>query len=208
MKGFIARLGLLACAAASAAGGGCYYRDIVDPCWPERYNYLARQEVNGSLAPQVQNGHVLDQTVWNYHFEVGTDKLTAGGLEHVAYLARRRPCPDTVVYIQTAQDVLYEAANPQRLAEVRQDLDAKRVVAVQKFLDVQTSGRPANFQVLVHDPAEPGISAAFGNAAANQLVGRARGGLGGGGGGAPTGGSGGAPGGASTTGGAGTTGSR
>jgi hypothetical protein len=152
---------------------------------------------------------VLDQTVWNYHFEVGTDKLTAGGLEHVAYLARRRPCPDTVVYVQTAQDVLYEAANPQRLAEVRQDLDAKRIVAVQKFLDVQTAGRPANFQVLVHDPAEPGISAAFGNAAANQLVGRARGGLGGGGGGSGTsGGSGGSTGGASTTGGAGTTGAR
>jgi hypothetical protein len=203
MKGFITRAsGLLACAAA-AAGSGCYYRDVVDPCWPERYNYVARQEVNAAFAPQVQNGHVLDQTVWNYHFLPGTDLMTAGGLEHVAYLARRRPCPDSVVYVQTAQDVLYDAANPERLQKVRQDLDARRVAAVQKFLVAQTAGRPVEFQVLVHDPAETGISGAYGNAAQKAMVGRARGGLlTGGGGGSTSGG-----GGASATGGAGTTGS-
>lgn len=198
MKGVIRRTaGLLACLAAAAGGGGCYYRDVVDPCWPERYAYLSRQEVNAALAPQVQNGHVLDQTVWNYHFEPGTDKLTAGGLEHVAYIARRRPCPDPVVYIQTAQDEVYDAANPNRLREARQDLDAKRVAAVQQFLAAQTAGRPVAFQVLVHDPAETGGLSPPYIAAANQLVGRARGGLATGGGG-----------GASTTGGAGTTGAR
>ena len=75
-----------------------HYRDLVDPCYPERYNYQARQEVVASYTPQVQNGHVLDQTVWNYDFEAGTDRLTGGGLEHLAYLARRRPQPDPVVY--------------------------------------------------------------------------------------------------------------
>jgi hypothetical protein len=205
MKGLMTRLaGLCACAAA-ATGGGCYYRDVVDPCWPERYEYVARREVNAAFAPQVQNGHVLDQTVWNYHFEPGTDRLTAGGLEHVAYLARRRPCPDSVVYIQTAQDVLYEAANPEKLDAVRRELDSKRVAAVQKFLAVQTAGRDVTFQLLVHDPAEPGIAATYGNAAANQLIGRARGGLGTGAGG-PSGTA--TVGGASATGGAGTTGSR
>jgi hypothetical protein len=209
MNGFITRAaGLMACAAAAAAGGGCYYRDVVDPCWPERYNYLARQEVNGAMAPQVQNGHVLDQTVWNYHFEVGSDKLTAGGLEHVAYLARRRPCPDPVVYVQTAQDVLYDAATPAKLQEVRQDLDAKRVAAVHQFLMAQTVGRPTAFEVLVHDPAETGISGVFGNAAANQLAGRARGGLGTGTGGSTAASAATGTGGASATGGAGTTGSR
>jgi hypothetical protein len=199
MKGIITRaVGLCVCATAFA-GSGCYYRDVVDPCWPERYTYLARQEVNASLAPQVQNGHVLDQTVWNYHFEIGSDRLTAGGLEHVAYLARRRPCPDPVVYIQTAEDLLYDVANAEKLKESRQELDAKRVVAVQKFLAAQTAGRPVAFEVLVHDPADPSIAASFGNAAAIQLIGRARGGLGTGGGG------GGAAGGAAATGGAGTT---
>ncbi len=191
MKGFITRAAsLLAGALAAAAGGGCYYRDVVDPCWPERYNYLARQEVNGAFAPQVQNGHVLDQTVWNYHFEPGTDKLTAGGLEKVAYLARRRPCPDQVVYVQTAQDVYYDAANPDRLVENRQLLDAKRIAAVQKFLGVQTAGRPVAFQVLVHDPAEPGVSGVWGAAENAALPGRVRGGLASGGGASVTGGAG------------------
>jgi hypothetical protein len=202
MKGIITRAAALSACAAAAVGGGCYYRDVVDPCWPERYTYVAQQETNAAFAPQVQNGHVLDQTVWNYHFEQGSDKLTAGGLEHVAYLARRRPCPDSVVYVQTAQDVLYDAANSKKLVELRQELDAKRVAAVQDFLTAQTVGRPVAFQVLVHDPAETGISAVVGNAAANQLAGRVRGGLatGGGSGGSGTGG-------ASATGGAGTSGS-
>ena len=71
------------------------------------------------FAPQVNNGQVLDQTIWNYHFEPGTDRLTAGGLEHLAYIARRRPHPDTAVYLQTAQDVAYDPASPDKLAETR-----------------------------------------------------------------------------------------
>lgn len=190
MKGILARAALLACGAA--AGGGCTYRDTVDPCWPERYNYLARKEVNDAFAPQVQNGHVLDQTIWNYHFEPGTDKLTAGGLEHLAYLARRRPCPDPTVYIQTAQDIVYDAANPDKVQEVRQELDGKRIVAAQRFLMAQTAGRGVAFQVLVHDPAEVGLSGNFVNSTLQQYYSRARGGLqtGGGGGATATGGAG------------------
>src|SRR4051812_19110825 len=57
---------------ASCGGGGGDYagatgscKDLYDPCWPERYNTLARRSVNHAMAPQVMNGHVLDQTVWN-----------------------------------------------------------------------------------------------------------------------------------------------
>jgi hypothetical protein len=195
MKGFLRRAALVLGGGAAAAGG-CCYRDIVDPCWPQRYNAMARAEVNAAMAPQVQNGHVLDQTVWNYQFEVGTDKLTAGGLEHLAYLARRRPQPDCVVYLQTAQDVLNDPAAPDKMTEARQDLDAKRIVAVQKFLNAQTAGRHADFQVLVHDPADVGVSGVFVDNAVTAMYGRARGGLttfGGGGGGSPTGGGGAGP---------------
>src|SRR5437868_1877918 len=105
MKGFIRRSVAAGCVAGSLAlAGGCYYRDLVDPCYPERYQNAAKQEVYAACAPQMNNGHVLDQTVWNYHFETGKDKLTPGGVEHLAYLARRRPCPDPTVYVQTAQD--------------------------------------------------------------------------------------------------------
>ena len=84
MKGFIPRTALGLGLSLFTLAGCAAYRDIVDPCWPERYNYMARQEVKEGFAPQVQNGHVLDQTVWNYHFEAKKtgepgDQLNAAG---------------------------------------------------------------------------------------------------------------------------------
>ena len=158
MKGFIAKAVLFGTAAGGAVG--CFgYREIVDPCYPQRYEYAARHEVTAALAPQVQNGHILDQTVWNYHFEPGTDRLNAGGIDHLARLARTRPQPDPMVYMQTAQDVIYDAGAPDKMTEVRNDLDAKRIAAVQHFLSAQTASRALTFQVQIHDPSEVGIPA-------------------------------------------------
>ena len=100
---------LLACGGVSLAGAGCYeYKELVDPCYPMRYEYMARKEVQAAFAAQVNRGHMLDQTVWNYHFDAGTDRLNAMGLDHLASLARRLPQPDTLLFVQTAQDVTYE----------------------------------------------------------------------------------------------------
>jgi len=185
---------------------GCYrYGELVDPCYPKRYSAMAAKEVKASLAPQVNNGRILDQTIWNYHFEQGSDKLTPGGLEHLAYIARRRPYPDCMVFLQTASlaDLTYDydGKNPDRLAEARAELDIKRKQAIQKFLIAQTVGQVA-FQVTIHDPAEVGISAIAANSAVTKMnltrfqggliQGGAGGGAGGGGGGVT--GAGGAPG--------------
>src|SRR5262249_10008226 len=143
---------------ALTTGCDCY-RSIVDPCYPQRYEYAARQELNMAFAPQVRNGHVLDQTVWNYHFEAGTDKLTPGGMEYLAYLARRRPCPDPTVYLQTAQDITYDPAAPEKFSEKRGLLDTKRIQAIQNYLTAQTASRHLAFEVVVHDPAEVGLNA-------------------------------------------------
>jgi len=186
MKGFIRKAAAVLCCAAGAGGLGCYtYHDLVDPCYPERYNFQARKEVVASYSPQIQNGHVLDQTVWNYDFDAGTDRLTSGGLEHLAYMARRRPAPDTTVYLQTAQDVAYDPAKADELATKRQDIDAKRAVAIQRFLNAQTNGRRGEFTVLIHDPSEVGVTGAWASGENNQLLGQSTGGLfqvGGGGG--------------------------
>jgi hypothetical protein len=167
---------------------GCAeYYDVVDPCWPSRYMYMSRKEVKAAFAPQVFNGQVLDQTIWNWHFETGTDRLNPAGLEHLAYLARRRPQPDCLIFLQTAQDVPldpkapdrigYDPDHPDRFAEIRADLDQKRIVAIQKFLTAQTAGM-VTFKIEVHDPADPSISAIAANAAAQQmLTTRFRGGL-------------------------------
>jgi hypothetical protein len=157
MKGFIIKAGLLWSAVLGSVG--CYgYRDLVDPCWPERYWSSSRQLEKMALAPQVQNGQVLDQTVWNYYFDPATATLNAMGIDHLAYIARRRPSPDPMVYLQTAQDISYDPAAPEKMSETRSKLDGERITAVQKFLEAQTAGRPVAFTVTVHDPAEVGLA--------------------------------------------------
>lgn len=132
---------------------GCvYYRQIVDPCWPERYNSVARHSVRDTFNAQAFNGHVLDQTVWTYMFEADpktgepTERLHPSGKAHLDYLARRRPVPDAHVFLQTSGDG---------------KLDEKRVAAIQTYLGKVMSNRnqAIAFNVVVHDPAEVGISA-------------------------------------------------
>src|SRR4051794_12798605 len=104
MKGLMRRAAVLLGGAGALAGAlGCSGSGaLVDPCSRGGYESASRKELHEAFVPQVQNGHVLDQTVWNYMFEPGTDRLTVGGLDPLAYLARRRPEPDCVVYLQTA----------------------------------------------------------------------------------------------------------
>jgi hypothetical protein len=166
MKGLIKNIVVVLCGVAASAGVGCLPDRCVDPCYPMRYGFMARQSINAAMAPQVQNGHVLDQTVWNSYFEPGKDKLTTSGLERLAYMARRRPFPDPVLYLQTAQDLIYDHNAPEKLAQERQTLDGKRIAAVQAYLAAQTAGRPVQFQVVIHDPAEPYMA----SAAANNMI--------------------------------------
>jgi len=163
MKGFITKTVTAVSLSGGALGliNGCYYRDLVDPCYPQRYEYAARMEVNQAFAPQVRNGHILEQTVWNYEFEPGTARLTPGGMDRLAYMARRRPAPDTTIYLQIAQppDVIFEPKNPDKFAETRAKLDNERIQAIQSYLASETSGRNLTFNVVLHDPGEVGISA-------------------------------------------------
>jgi hypothetical protein len=191
MKGLIAKTLKTACGLGLLGMTGCFgYYDLVDPCYPARYNSMARHEVYDAFAPQVSNGHILDQTIWDYFFEYGTDKLTPGGLDHLAYLARRRPCPDPTVYLQTAQDIPYDPAYPEKFTEARCELDTKRVQAIQKFLTAVTCGEKP-FHVVVHNPGEVGMSAIPMNLAIRSMYSGSTGLLGGGAGGAAAGATGG-----------------
>ena len=176
-KRLLARAVLLACGGAALAGGD-WYKDCVDPCYPQRYEYMSRKEVYGAFGAQVAHGHMLDQTVWGYHFDPGTDRLNQMGLDHLAYLARRLPQPDTLLFLQTAQDVTYDPAAPDKMAEARADLNAKRIVAIQRFLMAQTAGHGSDFQVVPIDPSDVTLPAVPVQAAITQLwTTRFRGGL-------------------------------
>jgi hypothetical protein len=171
MKGFTKTALAMACMAGSAGAIGCsggeHYRNLVDPCHMDRYSSVARQDIVTAFTPQVQNGRILDQTVFNYHFEAGTDKLHAMGMKKLDELVQRRPQPDTRLFLATAHDVTYSVDKPEEFGKTRQELDAKRVVAIQKYLSAATAGRPMAFEVLIHDPAETGIS---GVAARNSIL--------------------------------------
>lgn len=131
-----------------------------DPCWPDRYANESRASVVASFQPQVENGHVLDQTVWNSHFEFASEKLNGAGMDKLDQLTRRRPHPDTKIYLQTARDIVYDADKPNDYSAKRNELDTKRVLAMQKYLAATLTGRPATFDIQVHDPAVPGIDGA------------------------------------------------
>ncbi len=130
---------------------GCFhYRQLVDPCWPERYAAEARHNVRDAFNAQAFNGHVLDQTLWAYHFETEldpktkeerpTDKLHAWGMQHLDYLSRRLPAPDPRIYLQTSRDP---------------KLDEKRTQAIQAYL---AGGNQAlRYDVVLLDTAQPGL---------------------------------------------------
>jgi hypothetical protein len=151
--------------------------ELYDPCWMERHGSTARREVNHAFAPQVMNGHVLDQTVWNTDFEPGTDRLTPGGQARLQLISRRRPCADKNVYVATSYDLAYDPACPERFAGAKEELDLLRHSAVQKYLTAINAGRGQEFTVLLHDPPDPGIATTGVNNSITQLYGRFRGGL-------------------------------
>jgi hypothetical protein len=128
-----------------------------DPCWPDRYANESRAAVVASFQPQVENGHILDQTIWNMHFEFGSEKLNGAGMDKLDQLARKRPHPDARLYMQTARDIAYDAEKSGDYANKRVELDSKRVASIQKYLKASLTGREGTFDVQVHDPVYPGI---------------------------------------------------
>ena len=127
---------------------GCFgYRDVIDPYYPKRYNVDARNSVRTALAPQERNGNVLDQTVWDFHFETGKPELNAMGKDHLKRLARRRPVAQEVIFLQVAQNP-DEKVNNKELNKAR----SENIKAYMTKIS-QDKVHP-EFQVVLHDPAE------------------------------------------------------
>jgi hypothetical protein len=143
---------------------------------------VARAEVLAPFAAQVNNGHVLDQTIWNWYFEPGTDRLTGAGYAKLDSLAQVRPGPDPRLYLQAARDVSAVAAagGVDTIAARREDLTARRAAAVQAYMNTQPAINPVAYEIFVHDPVVVGINADFSERAfRGQAIGY-RGGIGGG----------------------------
>lgn len=149
------------CGSVDGAGGcGAKYRNCVDVAWPERYNYAARQAVVAPFAQQVATGHFIHQSLWNWYFEPGTEKLTPGGMEKLDSLARATPSADPRLYIQTAHDIAVTNENIDKVAGLRAELNAKRAAAIKKYMAVQF-GPAVDYEVYVHDAPVPSIYGPF-----------------------------------------------
>jgi hypothetical protein len=161
MKGFRAKLLSTAAVAGGLMAAGCHHGDMDrkhgDPCWPDRYANESRAAAVASFQPQVENGHILDQTLWNMHFEFGSEKLNGDGMDKLDQISRRRPSPDTRLFLQTARDIAYDAEKPGDYATKRVELDSKRIASVQRYLKATLTGREVAFDIQIHDPAYPGI---------------------------------------------------
>jgi hypothetical protein len=170
--GLLAVLGAVGCASADRPSLQDRLADYVDPCWPERYNSVARQEVLEPFAAQAMNGAVIDNTVWNYHFEPQSDRLTPAGLEKIDYLVRRRPAPETHLFVQTARDLAYTPETADKYVADRLALDAKRMAAVKKYFATQAAAKGIVPDVQVIDPSDPSIPARYPGNAFNNLPAR------------------------------------
>jgi hypothetical protein len=182
MNGFLRKTLNALCLGSGAAAilgsvGCAAYRDVVDPCWPERYNIEARQVVNQTFDTQAHNGHVLDQTFWAYDFERDeknqpTDRLNALGMDKVRYIVRRRPVPDGKIYLQAANDVYVPQAEIETLPVKRQELDAKRIQTIQRILTAEMVGRvpPITWDICVHDATEVGLPSSVAGGATGAVT--------------------------------------
>jgi len=170
MKGFITKIVAGSCLGAGviALTGCTHYRDVVDPCWFERYNSLARNSVSDIENAQSAKGHILDQTVWNWHFEPDSKggpsaTLNGAGMETLRLISRRLPAPDFQIYLQAAQDIPYAVGMaPEKLVAERNKLTERRIQSIQNFLATQTPLHGGGvYTVGVHDFVPPGIRATY-----------------------------------------------
>ena len=173
MKGFIRQTAVaLGVGAALFTVLGCtHYRELVDPCWPERYNSMARGSVREMHMAQSAQGHKLDTTVWNIYFQIDrtekgedfpTAKLNGAGEEFLRNISRRQPFPDPQLWLQYPHDVKDPARRAQMIAD--------RKASIRMFMNTQTMpGHGDTYQIDVHDHVMPNYPSEWTIKAWNQI---------------------------------------
>ena len=162
MNGFIRKTVAGCCFSAGLVSflAGCdHYRDLVDPCRQDRWNSLAKHSAQDMFNAQADKGHILEQTVWNWHFEADpktggpSDRLNGAGIAVLQRISRTLPAPDFQLFLQNAQDIPYtEGVVPEKLVKARNDLNEKRAAAIQRFMATQVAVHGGgSYQVAVHD---------------------------------------------------------
>jgi len=168
LRRILSKAGLGCAALALMSVTGCYgtFHEVVDPCYPERYNCKAREEVRALRDMQEANGTAIEQTLYVHYFKPGSAELNDAGVAVLERLSHRRPAPETTIFVQTAQNTYdLDYRQPEQLAQRRNELDNTRKAQVEQFLRV---ARPdVNFTVVAG--ANPGREGINGNEAATSV---------------------------------------
>jgi hypothetical protein len=172
-----------AVAAVVAAGGvlsvGCCggpglqarFQDVNNNnSWPERNSYLARQPVLHAFETQANNALSTNDVILTAFFENGTATLNPVGRDKLDQLARKMPVPNPIVYLQTANDVVYDEKAPEKTVAARADLDTKRQQAILAYLNTRVAAKNTPFSVLPIDIQDPSTNSAGPAAAVRGLT--------------------------------------
>ena len=135
--------------------------------------------VRGPAGGGVHGGPFHSQNPEAYFMNVPGLKIVAPGTAADAkgLMTAAIRDPDPVIYLQTAQDIVYDPASPEKMQLDREDLNHKRRVAIERFMAAQYAGRGVPFQVVVHDPPDVGLPATPVSNAVQQMYRRFQGGL-------------------------------
>lgn len=69
--------------------------------WPHPYNCWDQQSVYGFIGTHVDNGWVLQTTLYEYHFDEETSDLNHAGLTHLRWILENAPEHYRVCWVQT-----------------------------------------------------------------------------------------------------------
>jgi hypothetical protein len=86
--------------------------------WPEPYNFMARASVREMLDAQVTKGWTRETTLYDHHFEPGSNRLSSAGRRRLQYITQQVRPERRFIYVQAGSD---PADTQDRLAEVRNE---------------------------------------------------------------------------------------
>lgn len=86
--------------------------------WPEPYNHMARASVREMLDAQVTKGWTRETTLYDHHFEPGSNRLSSAGRRRLQYITQQVRPERRFVYVQAGTE---PADTQDRLAEVRNE---------------------------------------------------------------------------------------
>ncbi len=87
--------------------------------WPEPYTTLSVHSVRTPLAIQAENARLQMLSLWDYHFESGTGKLTVMGRTRLEDIVDQASALGNVVYVHRSSNAMETAA---RVADVRREI--------------------------------------------------------------------------------------